>query len=89
MAAPYEMILASTILLLVVPIVALATTKLIHRSGFFTDSSEVVNTGYGKRISHSYSSSFHHIVGFAIFFTVFLLTIILTVFLLDIFVISP
>ena len=58
----------ASILLLVVPTVALAAAKLIHRSGFFTDSSEVINTEYGKRISHSYSSSFHHIVGFVIFF---------------------
>jgi len=89
MAAPYEMILASTILLLVVPSIALAMTKLIHRSGFFTDSSEVVNTGYGKRMSHSYSSFFPPYGWIRNIFAVFLLAIILTVSLLDIFVISP
>ena len=88
MAVSYDMILASATLLLVVPSVVLVTTKLIHRSGFFTDSSEVVNTRYGKRMSHSYSSSLHRIVAFTIFFAVFLLAIILTVFFLDAFVIN-
>ena len=88
MAISYDMILASATLLLVVPSVALVTTKLIHRSGFFTDSSEVVSTRYGKRMSHTYSSPFHHIVAFVIFFAVFMLTTILTVFFLDAFIIN-
>ena len=89
MAIPYDMILASATLVVVAPSVALVTAQLIHRSGFFTDSSEVVDTRYGKRMSHSYSSPFHHIAAFIIFFAVFLLATMLTVFFLDAFVVNP
>ena len=89
MAIPYDMILASATLVVVAPSVALVTAQLIHRSGFFTDSSEVVDTRYGKRMSHSYLSPFHHIAAFIIFFAVFLLATMLTVFFLDAFVVNP